>query len=88
MIKHIVDLNGKAEDSALTSTEALQRSAEIEKAQDAEPMRQWLASIAATDAKMPRALEDVIDAMGADMLPVYTKSIYDSKKEIRAKKPV
>ena len=50
----------------------------------------WKAEIAATDATMPRPVEDVIGTMSDDQraaLPAYTKDAYAAKVTLRGEKP-
>ena len=55
-----------------------------------QPMRDWLYEIQASDSGMSRALEDVIEALDAATharIGAETMGRYNSKKEIRGRKP-
>lgn len=52
-----------------------------------DPMAKWEADIAATDADMPRYVEDLWDTIGIAQAPAYTQEIYNNKKIIRSQKP-
>jgi hypothetical protein len=52
--------------------------------------REWEAEIAATDAAMPRPVEDVIGTMSDEQraaLPSYTRDAYAAKVTLRGEKP-
>ena len=51
------------------------------------PFKQWLDELAKFDDKMPRSLEDVIDAVGTANFDPFIVDIYNKKKAVRAKKP-
>ncbi len=51
------------------------------------PFKQWLDDLSAFDIKMPRSLEDVIDAVGTNNFSSYIVDLYNQKKAVRAKKP-
>ena len=70
---------------AMTQQERDQQDA---KTAQEKPINDWLAEIAATDAKMPRYLEDHIrdDHGGVTSCPVLQAS-YDEKVETRLRKP-
>ena len=55
-----------------------------------QPERDWLYEIAASDNKMPRGLEDVIEALDTptrNRINSETIGRYNAKKEIRGRKP-
>lgn len=52
--------------------------------------REWEAEIAATDATMPRPVEDVISSFSDDQkaaLPAFTRDTYAAKVTLRGEKP-
>jgi len=54
------------------------------------PMKDWEAAMAETDAKLPRYVEDIIDAMDKptrDKISKKTLDAYNEKKAKRAEKP-
>lgn len=54
------------------------------------PLKKWEAKIAATDSKLPRVVEDIIDALDAPTkakISRETLDLYEAKKTIRAQKP-
>ena len=54
------------------------------------PMKDWSIAMAATDAGMPRAVEDVIDALDESTqakLPQIIKDNHAAKKVLRGQKP-
>ena len=55
-----------------------------------EALTQWKASISATDAKVPRYVEDIIDALDPSVrarIAAETLSAYQAKKTLRLQKP-
>jgi hypothetical protein len=52
------------------------------------PHKQWLDDLSAFDEKMPRTLEDVIDAVGTTSFDSFLVGLYNQKKTVRAAKPV
>lgn len=74
----------------LTQVEIDARTAEEEAYLAAKPMKEWEAKIKATDSQLPRALEDIIDALDEttkDKLAKETLDKYNEKKELRNQKP-
>ncbi len=56
----------------------------------AKPLRDWERAMAETDAKLPRYMEDLIDALGDTIkskLPEIVLENYNTKKTKRAEKP-
>lgn len=56
----------------------------------AKPMKNWERAMAETDAKLPRYVEDIIDAMDKttrDKISKKTLDAYNEKKAKRAEKP-
>lgn len=54
------------------------------------PMKDWLAQMAATDKDIPRAIEDIIDALDAPTrarIAPETLTKYQAKKTLRSQKP-
>jgi len=54
------------------------------------PMKDWERAMAETDAKLPRYVEDIIDAMDKatrDKIDKKTMDAYNEKKQRRAEKP-
>lgn len=87
-MKHIIDLKNKiAKDIELTEKEKLEIKLQNEQWILEKPMNDWLAEMQTFDSKMPRHLEDTIDAKGIDGYPKYVIDKYNEKKLIRAKKP-
>lgn len=81
-------VNGEPEQ--MTPQEIAERQAEEAAWLKEQPLKQWQARIAVTDAKLPRAIEDIIDAMDAPMrakLAKETFSAYQEKKTVRLQKP-
>lgn len=67
-----------------------ERAAEDAKWEEKKQMKQWQQEIAATDAHLPRALEDIIDALDAETksrIASKTMDRFNAKKAIRARKP-
>lgn len=71
-----------------TATEEAERDAEELAAQNAKPMQDWEASMAATDADMPRYIEDILDVIGTVGMNATMVDRYTAKKALRATKPV
>lgn len=71
-----------------TAAEEAARDAEELAAQNAKPMKDWEASMAATDKDMPRYAEDILDMIGTTGLNATMVDRYNTKKALRATKPV
>jgi polyhydroxyalkanoate synthesis regulator phasin len=74
----------------MTASEISQRQAEEAAWEAGRAMREWKESISKTDAKIPRALEDVIDALDAGTKAKITKETMDAyteKKTVRSQRP-
>ena len=77
---------------AMTEQEIAERQAEEAAYLKARPLQEWQSKIAATDAKLPRYVEDLIDMIDSKIpiksdLPVELMSAYNDKKTIRSQKP-
>jgi len=70
-----------------TAAEEAERDAEELAYQNAKPMEDWQASMASTDAEMPRYIEDILDKIGTAGLPQEMIVRYNSKKLLRGNKP-
>lgn len=70
-----------------TAAEEVERDAEELAVLDAKPMEDWKASMAATDTKMPRYIEDILDKIGTVGLPQEMIDRFDAKKALRSSKP-
>lgn len=67
-----------------------ERDAEDAKWEAERPQREWEGKISASDALLPRWGEDIIDALDAPSrarIAAETLAKYNSKKEIRSRKP-
>lgn len=56
----------------------------------ARPMKDWERAMAETDAKLPRYVEDILDALDKptrDKIAKKTMDAYDEKKKKRSEKP-
>lgn len=74
----------------MSAEEIAQRQAEEQAWSDGELDREWEAKIKATDAKIPRYVEDIIDALDAPTkakIAQKTLDLYEEKKLIRSEKP-
>ena len=70
------------------SMSKVERKKEDKKWERERPMREWLQEIRATDADMPRWMEDHIsDDHGGVTGNPYQQDKYDKKRKIRARKP-
>lgn len=77
---------------AMTEAEIAERQAEEAAYLKARPMQEWQSKIAATDAKLPRYVEDLIDLIDSKLpiksdLPVELMIAYNDKKSLRLQKP-
>ena len=70
-----------------TDAEEIARDAEEATALAAKPLNKWKESIQATDADMPRYLEDLITDNPTFTINEYTQIKYDDKVALRATKP-
>lgn len=70
-----------------TAAEEAERDAEELAEQNAKPMEDWQASMAATDDQMPRYIEDILDMIGTVGLAPEMIERYNSKKVLRGNKP-
>lgn len=86
-IADVGDIPGKA---PLTDDERRAFADEWAAEAAARPLRQWQAAMAATDAEVPRALEDLFDALApaqqAAVAPA-TRDKIAAKKALRAARP-
>lgn len=67
-----------------------ERDAEDARWEAKKDLRVWKAKIAATDSGMPRAIEDIIDALDAPTrarIAKITLDKYNAKKLLRSNKP-
>lgn len=91
MIRTIAGAPGKGQiDVPFTDKERAEREKEQKKWDDGKPMREWVFKILKTDKTMPRALEDIIDALDDEAksrIAVKTLEAYNEKKTIRSQKP-
>ena len=94
MKRAVLDLKGKKNIIDLTAQEVEARKKEGEqnekRLKEEQPLREWMKEISKLDAVMPRALEDVIDALDVDVqkkIAKYTLDIYNEKKALRSAKP-
>lgn len=74
----------------LTPDEEAARDVEELAGERRRALRQWKQDLAALDQRMPRALEDLIEAQAADVrakLPQETTDRLAAKKSLRAAKP-
>lgn len=79
------------EEVPMSAEEIAQRQAEEQAWSDGEQDREWEDKIKATDAKIPRYVEDIIDALDAPTKAKINKltiDLYEEKKTIRAQKPI
>lgn len=68
----------------LTEQEIAERAAEESKALKEKPLKEWQSQIAATDSKIPRAIEDIIDALDAPTkakIAKQTLDLYEREKD-------
>lgn len=73
---------------AFTPEEEIARDAKEAAYEIARPLRKWKDEISATDKDMPRWLENHLEAdHGGITSNPFTQAKYDSKKEIRSRKP-
>jgi hypothetical protein len=91
MIKTIAAAPGKqVKHIPMSGDEVSQRIIEQDKWQSEKPKREWAFLMAKTDKKMPRQLEDIIDALDEEAksrIAVKTLEAYNEKKTIRSQKP-
>jgi hypothetical protein len=91
--KSTFDDNGKQTGSVevpFTDEEETARDAEEQALTDGTPLRVWKNDMAATDADIPRQLEDIYDALQADAqarVPQITRDKITAKKTLRGEKP-
>ncbi len=81
-------VNGQLVD--LTPEEIAARQAEEAAWLAERPVKNWEAAMSETDAKLPRYVEDIIDAMDKptrDKIAKKTLDAYNEKKAKRAEKP-
>jgi hypothetical protein len=74
----------------MNAQEIAERQAEEAAWLKEQPLKEWQSRIAATDAKLPRAIEDIIDALDAPIKSKIAKDTldaYNAKKQIRQEKP-
>ena len=85
-------VNGGGGRRLMTPREIAAQEAEADAAAAAQPIEEWQARMAATDAKVPRYLEDLIDSLDGlvpikDNLTGELFTAYTEKKTIRQQKP-
>lgn len=95
MTRYVKNVCG--EEVEMTAEEIAARQAEEAAYEAAKPLAQWQARMAATDAKVPRYVEDLIDgvqsalqATGVSLsnhIPDALLTAYTQKKELRNQKP-
>lgn len=81
-------VNGQLVD--LTPQEIAEREAEEAAFLAAKPTKDWERAMAETDAKLPRYVEDILDALDKptrDKVAKKTLDAYNEKKAKRAEKP-
>lgn len=57
-----------------------------EYAVEADPLDEWKARMVELDGKLPRFLEDIMDAVGIENFPEFWKEIYAEKKQARSER--
>jgi len=71
----------------LTADNVIMRNREEQQVDEEKPFNDWLYQMAQSDQKMPRILEDVIDAVGEINFDAFLIAKYNEKKTLRALKP-
>ena len=87
MTRHHMTVDGEVR---FTPEEEAARDAEEAQVAADKPMKDWLSAMAATDNDIPRALEDLYDAMSPATQAKVAKKTRDkiiAKKELRGTKP-